>query len=48
MLIYIYVRYDLVDGAHIEYGASKQLTEYSTLSALVRVGQVSGVKLKLL
>ena len=40
--------YDLVEGAHVEYGASKQLTEYSRLAALVRVGQASGVKLKLL
>ena len=41
-------RYDLVEGIHIEYGASKQLTEYSRLAALVRIGYVSGVKLKLM
>ncbi|KAL5262293.1 hypothetical protein ACHWQZ_G007873 [Mnemiopsis leidyi] len=41
-------KYDLVEGIHIEYGASKQLTEYSRLAALVRIGYVSGVKLKLM
>ncbi|XP_063675967.1 dnaJ homolog subfamily C member 11-like [Bolinopsis microptera] len=40
-------KYDLLDGAHVEYGASKQLTEYSRLAALVRIGHISGVKLKL-